>query len=98
MGKLACWVGYATLALARASGDTSYIAKEMDSMAKIKLGPGYDLNSIGRVDDSKQPKAVGIRLQDNAVQAYEALKKTDTVDPKTVSKVFVPEILDALNT
>jgi hypothetical protein len=96
--NLDCWVGYAALALARSSGDSSYIAKEMDVMSKIGIGPAHDLDLIGQINPLKNPKSVDIWLQDKAVQVYEKIMGSGMSDPNlaTIHPVFIPEIKDAL--
>lgn len=92
----ACWIGYATLALARADGDTAYIAKEMDAMAKIGIGPGYHLGLIGELGQGKDDTASGIWLQDQAVVIYEGLThgERDGSYLNRVHPIFMPELKD----
>jgi hypothetical protein len=94
--KVECWVGYATLALARADGDTNYVIKEMDTMAKIGLGPAYDLTLIGELGQAKTGPANGIWLQDQAVQIHEGIKRGERpgLYAHRLSSVFLPELVD----
>ena len=91
-----CWIGYAALALARSDGDTGYIVKEMDAMAKIDLGPGYNLDLLQDLDQTRNPTAVGIWLQDQAVEVIEGLTrgKRDGTYLNRIHEVFIPELGD----
>jgi hypothetical protein len=90
------WIGYAVLALARADGDTTYITKEMDAMAKIGLGPAYDLDLIGAIDPTRNKVATGIWLQDQAAQIHDGITRSERPGAfrARIHPLFIPEIDD----
>lgn len=91
-----CWIGYATLALSRADGDSSYITKEMDAMARIGIGPSYDLGLIGQLDPNRDPGAVGVWLQDQANEVRAGIKRgaRRSLYMSKIHPAFLPELID----